>query len=410
MTKRKRNRTGSTISDKKKCSTCPPNTSEKCLTEFPLSKCANDGHHSSCKDCRNKQQNERRKTHREFEKIPFTVLKDAFTLLNEVLDCTNQSDFEPTIHCTHCKKDLPITSFNADSSNNSGLNCYCKDCVYDSRMDRTIDRIDEPISNQDKKCSTCNKMLPAEEFSVDLGMVSGLHSCCRECDKKDYRLVQDWRDNTRKKGCCVICGYKDDFRALDFAHINRDDKRTSTKTGQKVDMAQIKTIFGLEEEFKKCQLMCRNCHRMETFKELQVIKETNTATLTKKGEIGRRKREIHQQIVNTEKLKREKCSVCNIKVTNENYSVFDFDHVIPEHKTNSVAHLVGSSKDTIFNEMEKCDLKCARCHVIKSLDSGELGIAGHREETNTKKVKIMEERKAGTHIRQPKPRQPSSVV
>lgn len=47
-------------------------------------------------------------------------------------------------------------------------------------------------------------------------------------------------------GKCAICGYSKCLAALDFHHVNPEDKDTTVIT---------------EEEAEKCILLCSNCHR-----------------------------------------------------------------------------------------------------------------------------------------------------
>lgn len=56
-------------------------------------------------------------------------------------------------------------------------------------------------------------------------------------------------------GCCVICGYNRNVRALQFHHLDRELKRLNL-SGQGVTYA----IDTLRAEAQKCVLLCANCH------------------------------------------------------------------------------------------------------------------------------------------------------
>lgn len=58
---------------------------------------------------------------------------------------------------------------------------------------------------------------------------------------------------------CVKCGYSD-IRALDFDHINKEDKKENIK----VLMNGTVSIVKLQSEIDKCQVLCANCHRIKT--------------------------------------------------------------------------------------------------------------------------------------------------
>ena len=58
-------------------------------------------------------------------------------------------------------------------------------------------------------------------------------------------------------GRCEICGYDKNLAALDFHHINPEEKEFQ------VDMRAFSnhSLDKLEKELSKCKLLCANCHR-----------------------------------------------------------------------------------------------------------------------------------------------------
>lgn len=66
-------------------------------------------------------------------------------------------------------------------------------------------------------------------------------------------------------GCCSKCGYKDNIAALDFHHINPEEK------GFQVDMRRLSntSMDKLQEELNKCVVLCARCHREIHNPELQ---------------------------------------------------------------------------------------------------------------------------------------------
>jgi hypothetical protein len=57
-------------------------------------------------------------------------------------------------------------------------------------------------------------------------------------------------------GKCSICGYKRNLAALSFHHVE------GNKKDFKLDARSLSnlTIKKIEEEFRKCTLLCSNCH------------------------------------------------------------------------------------------------------------------------------------------------------
>ena len=58
-------------------------------------------------------------------------------------------------------------------------------------------------------------------------------------------------------GKCEVCGYDKNIAALEFHHINPDEKEFQ------LDMRHLSntSLERLQNEVNKCQLLCANCHR-----------------------------------------------------------------------------------------------------------------------------------------------------
>jgi len=101
---------------------------------------------------------------------------------------------------------------------------------------------------------------------------------CRECGEEDknnfYTKKTICRDcwnkyccnyNVKKKekaieylgGCCQKCKYNEYYGALEFHHINPDEKEFTWKT------LRHRSWKVICEELDKCMLLCANCHREE---------------------------------------------------------------------------------------------------------------------------------------------------
>ena len=67
---------------------------------------------------------------------------------------------------------------------------------------------------------------------------------------------------------CELCGYRAEACALDFDHLNPENKYR-TRTGRLVHVADMVKgeRYGLPtilEEISKCRVLCANCHRVHT--------------------------------------------------------------------------------------------------------------------------------------------------
>ncbi len=70
-----------------------------------------------------------------------------------------------------------------------------------------------------------------------------------------YRLLQKQKAVEYKGGCCQLCGYDKYVGALQFHHLNPNEKEFSLgKTGATYVWEDVK------KELDKCICLCANCH------------------------------------------------------------------------------------------------------------------------------------------------------
>ena len=93
--------------------------------------------------------------------------------------------------------------------------------------------------------------------------------CCRKC-KNDFNnqvfqsyLAQQKRGRERKRmllklkgGACELCGYNKNSAAMEFHHINPENKLFQ------LDLRSLsnRKWNDVEAEARKCILLCSNCH------------------------------------------------------------------------------------------------------------------------------------------------------
>jgi hypothetical protein len=82
----------------------------------------------------------------------------------------------------------------------------------------------------------------------------------RKYKKKIYNLISKMANDEKIKHGCYHCGYNKDPVALDFHHINRANKIRNVSSHWRTSMVQFKKM---KEEWKKCMVLCANCHRLE---------------------------------------------------------------------------------------------------------------------------------------------------
>jgi len=113
-----------------------------------------------------------------------------------------------------------------------------------------------------KKCSTCNKIKNIVEFYPRKESSDGYRPCCKECDSNTNKKRSTNRRKIYRKlihklkiNGCAICGYSKCDRALDFHHVNPQDKEF-----QVAQAAFNRKNNSITKELNKCILLCKNCH------------------------------------------------------------------------------------------------------------------------------------------------------
>lgn len=114
------------------------------------------------------------------------------------------------------------------------------------------------ICTGEKKCPRCENKKKITEF-YDRRNKPGSSAYCKKCTNEqttERHLAFKKLAVEHKGGRCVCCGYKKYFGALDFHHLNPEEKEFNLgqfKTGNLNDK--------VKNELDKCILVCSNCHR-----------------------------------------------------------------------------------------------------------------------------------------------------
>ena len=113
-------------------------------------------------------------------------------------------------------------------------------------------------------CKQCDKDLPINEFFVNK-IIDGKEyrrHLCKKCHYKQTSVkakeYATWLQNYKKKQHCCRCN-NDDFRVLQFHH--RPDVE---KCFNIADASGRYSKDSLLKEIAKCDVLCANCHQIET--------------------------------------------------------------------------------------------------------------------------------------------------
>lgn len=78
---------------------------------------------------------------------------------------------------------------------------------------------------------------------------------CLSCSANARRFVVIYNCTLYKGSSCLVCKYSKCIRALDFHHVNSNDKPYS------ISGAHCRSWKSIKSELDKCVLLCANCHR-----------------------------------------------------------------------------------------------------------------------------------------------------
>ena len=177
------------------------------------------------------------------------------------------------------------------------------------------------------------------------------------------KAVKEWRKNTKLKlitcmgSKCQICNYNKSQNALEFHHINPDEKDFSISS-VRANPTSWKTI---SIELQKCILLCSNCHK-EVHEGITSLPQTyqifDESLLTEHSHLLKETKTTYCPVCNKIKENRNiTCSIeCGSKRKNSiNWESIDLlDLIDVQKKTKvSIAESLGCSKASILKQYNK---------------------------------------------------------
>jgi hypothetical protein len=166
-------------------------------------------------------------------------------------------------------------------------------------------------------------------------------------DKHEKRsLLKKIINKNFKKLECSKCG-ESDVKCLCF-HYRKGKADISSKK-----LYEIINIKKFKKELLKCIILCANCHLKEYSKFIKRSVKKN--------------KQIKQRVKDKEKKKEfifnyKKKSGCKICDTRDPICL-TFHHVDPNNKVENMNRLLNSSWVVIKEEIAKCMILCANCHI-----------------------------------------------
>lgn len=161
--------------------------------------------------------------------------------------------------CLKCNEHFPNWIKIDGKNRNLQSRKFCLSCSPRGSHNTVDLRKGTPVTEQGRLCSLCHHIFPdTVEFFYKNG--NGKHSQCKSCLSKRYHKHQRSLKKeivNYKGGACNLCGYNKCLTALEFHHLNPNEKDFNVARATQRGMPLNK----LKEEADKCVLLCANCHR-----------------------------------------------------------------------------------------------------------------------------------------------------
>ena len=164
-----------------------------------------------------------------------------------------------------------------------------------------------------------------------------------ECNKRKRHERYEKIQAIKEASPCMDCEHKFPYFVMDFDHRDPATKVADVSILVKTGVRWSRVL----EEIAKCDLVCVNCHRLRTYHG-----DDNYRSMTWK----KNRRRLDELKASTP------CLDCG---SSFQPCQMDFDHV-RGRKAATVSQLTGSTWETLFVEVRKCDLICGNCHRIRT--------------------------------------------
>lgn len=131
-------------------------------------------------------------------------------------------------------------------------------------MDKCISCDSELIGKQSKYCSSrCKNNVYQNKIRKEYKEKTGQSLQSQKGFKVKLQLIKEFG------GGCLKCGYKKNISALEFHHINPEEKLFN------IDSRALSNynIEVIRKELKKCILLCSNCHQETHYPYLGILED-----------------------------------------------------------------------------------------------------------------------------------------
>lgn len=249
--------------------------------------------------------------------------------------------------CPACQVDHPAADFNKESRRYSGLSGICRRAQAAQR--RTTAGREKTRRQNKKRWANPEYRSRGLAAARERRKVKGAEDL-RRARVRLQAVVDEWKT----KGC-VDCGYGD-IRA-----IEPDHRPSELKVGNVSRMVTLcVSMVRLKAELEKCDRRCARCHRLMTMARRPC--GWRLATRLPPSWQAR----LDRQDFNDELKLRLGCADCGWSGWARG---LDWDHA-RGRKDHNIASLInhGGPVEVLITELGKCDVVCANCHRIRTIE------------------------------------------
>ena len=158
--------------------------------------------------------------------------------------------------CLKCNNDLPNFIKIDGKSHNISNRKFCLECSP-FKMHNTKNLLNQELIQTKKICPKCKIEKPIEEFYRRRNNTN----CSVYCKLCTTTTTTERQQNIKQKavdylgGKCSVCDYNKCLGALEFHHVNPEEKDFN------IAELKLSSFDRMKTELNKCILVCANCHR-----------------------------------------------------------------------------------------------------------------------------------------------------
>lgn len=229
----------------KQCSAC---LLTKPIEEFPRRVGGQHGVNSRCRDCIRIEHRKERDRNGKDRRERYKGRRNSYPI-------------DLQIKCCDCGEVKSITEFHTNDTYKYGVMPYCKSPCAQRRNQIRRDSFREtfvPVTEGERCCSKCKRVLPVTEFGARPEVKSGIQSHCKQCQSDYWRVMRmdvlsHYSDAEYPR--CACC-HESTYEFLTLDHIKGDGAEHRRQLGTN----NVFRLLKRQGYPPGLQVLCWNCN------------------------------------------------------------------------------------------------------------------------------------------------------